>query len=246
MSKYAFPLRDCGNAGYRMPVIIGKFPSSSCHKHSTPYACHVFWSSWGGMKCLFSIDGKYWVYVIYLNILFSVCRGLKHAVPGVSGCFSLCLALRTFGHLFLFQLPLQTCCLGKQHARKPKGAVGNRELCQELACWVCLPLRGPYCVLQCRHPCPKGWMERERCKAGKIPDHPTVLHLVRWFWCCFLFLLGFHHKWEIANLCSRDPAADLLLKPAGFCAPGRSKLPAGIFMYFLKKDFSGGIWSNLL
>lgn len=40
--KYAFPLRDCGNAGYRMPVIIGKFPSSSCHKHSTPYACCVF------------------------------------------------------------------------------------------------------------------------------------------------------------------------------------------------------------
>lgn len=77
--------------------------------------------------------------------MFSVRKGLKCVVPGVSGCFSVHSALCTFDHLF--QFALEMCCLGKQCVRKPKGAVGSKEVRWELACGVGLPSAGGGAVL---------------------------------------------------------------------------------------------------
>lgn len=164
-----------------MPVIIRKFPSSFCHKPSPPYIHHILWCSEMERNAYSALMGNT-EFVIHFNVMFSVHRGLKHLVPGVSRCFSVCSALPTLGQVLLFQLLLETC-----HCWEQGGVLGAGMWGLSSIRWLC-------CVLQHWHPCPEGWMEREWLKAGKIPLHLTVLLLFWWFRYCFLFWLDFHHS----------------------------------------------------
>lgn len=172
--------------------------------------------------------------LIYLNIMFLVHKGLMCAVPGMSRSFSVSSSLCTFGHLF--QLLLETFHLGEQCARKPKGAVGNKEVCWELACGAMPPsIVGTVLGL-----------DGEGIAGGrKNASSSSCFACGLMFFILLLVLLGFpSQQHEITDLFSRDPTADPLPMPTYCSAPGRSKTTYG-YIYFLKKDLSGGIGSNL-